>query len=69
MDFRIELMDTKIECYEAYDIKSLEAHIEKAIEINKALMLDVQAVSHQTTFDPRSEKMLYTAIVHFRIKK
>lgn len=69
MEFRIDLIDTKIECYEAYDIRSLEAQIEKAVEINKGLMLDVQAVSHQTSFDPRKEKMLYSAIVHFRIKK
>ncbi|MFF2886798.1 DUF2536 family protein [Paenibacillus sp. NPDC057967] len=69
MEFRIDLIDTKVECYEAYNMKSLEAQLEKAIEINKALMLDVHAVSHQTTFDPRSEKMLYSAMIHFRIKK
>jgi len=69
MEFRIDLIDTKVECCEAYDMKSLEAQIEKAIEINKALMLDVHAVSHQTTFDPRREKMLYSAMIHFRLKK
>lgn len=69
MDFRLDLIETKIECFEASNMQSLETQIAQAIEINKALMLDVHAVSHQATYDPRSEKMKYTAIVHFRLKK
>lgn len=69
MDFKLDLIETKIEIFEASNIKSLEEQIEKAIETNKALMLDVHAVSHQATYDPRSEKMRYTAVVHFKLKK
>lgn len=69
MEFKLDLIETKIECFEAANLKSLESQIEKAIEINKALMLNVHAVSHQTTFNPRSEKMHYSAVVHFKLKK
>ncbi|MFD0588105.1 DUF2536 family protein [Paenibacillus sp. GCM10027627] len=69
MDFRIELIETKIECYEASDLKTLESLIEKAIDINKALLLDVHSVSHQAAFNPRTEKMHFSAIVHFKLKK
>jgi hypothetical protein len=69
MEFRLDLIETKIECFEASNLKSLEEQIGKAIEVNKALMLDVHAVSHQAVFDPRSEKMRYSAVVHFRLKR
>lgn len=69
MDFKLDLIETKIEFFEAGDLKSLEALIEKAIDINKALMLDVHTVSHQVTADPRTEKLHYSAVVHFRIKR
>lgn len=69
MEFRLDLFETKIEIFEASNIKSLEEQIAKAVETNKALMLDVHAVSHQAAYDPRTEKMLYTAVVHFKLKK
>ncbi|RIX59376.1 DUF2536 family protein [Paenibacillus nanensis] len=69
MEFKLDLIETKIEFFEASTIQALEERIEKAIETNKALMLDVHAVSHQVTFDPRSEKMRYTAAVHFKLKR
>jgi len=69
MDFKLDLIETKIEIFEAANIKSLEEQIEKAIETNKALMLDVHAVSHQAVYDPSSEKMRYSAVVHFKLKR
>ncbi|WP_424768941.1 YrzA family protein [Paenibacillus sp. sgz302251] len=68
MDFRLDLIETKIEFFEAYDLKSLELKVNQQIEMNKALMLDVFSVSHQTTFNPKMEKMLYSAVVHFKKK-
>lgn len=68
MDFILEKMETKVEFFAAYDLKKLEQDIAERIDINKALLLDVHAVHHQVTFDPNSNKMLYTATVHFKVK-
>jgi hypothetical protein len=69
MDFKLDLLDSKVELYEADDLKSLEGQIERAIDINKALMLDVHSVSHQVVFNPRTERLLYSAVVHFKLKR
>ncbi|MFC0215138.1 DUF2536 family protein [Paenibacillus chartarius] len=68
MDFILDKLETKIELYEAYDIKSLERIIEEQIDKNKALLLEVKSVQHQVTFDPNRSKLLYTALVHFQLK-
>ncbi|WP_214629118.1 DUF2536 family protein [Paenibacillus agaridevorans] len=69
MDFKLDLLDSKVELYEADDLKSLEGQIERAIDINKALMLDVHSVSHQVVVNPRTERLLYSAVVHFKLKR
>lgn len=69
MDFKLELIQDKIELFEAYDAKTLEANIDRQIENNKALLLEVHSVTHHVTFNPSMEKMLYTAVVHFKAKK
>ena len=69
MDFQLDLIDTKIECFEAYSIKELEKQIQAAIEINKALLLDAYAVQHNAVFHPGKEKMMYTAVVHFKLSR
>lgn len=69
MEFSLDLLETKVEFFEASDLMTLETLIERAIEMNKALMLDVHAVSHQMAFNPRTEKPHYSAVVHFRIKR
>ncbi|RCW46488.1 YrzA family protein [Paenibacillus prosopidis] len=69
MDFRLDLIENKIEFFEAYDLKTLELKIDQQIENNKALLLDVFAVNHQAVFNPKTEKMLYSAVVHFKAKK
>ncbi|RAV08333.1 DUF2536 family protein [Paenibacillus contaminans] len=68
MDFILDIIETKIELFEAYDLAALEKKIEEQIEINKALMLDVHKVEHQVTFNPVLNKMLYTALIHFKAK-
>jgi len=68
LDFILDKMETKIEFFEAHSLKALEEQIDQHIQINKALLLDVHAVQHQSVFDPRKEKMLYTAVVHFKTK-
>ena len=68
MDFILDTLETKIEFFEAYDLATLERRIEEQIHNNKALLLDVQAVQHSVTFHPNLNKMLYTAVVHYKIK-
>ncbi|MCA0753783.1 YrzA family protein [Paenibacillus sp. N4] len=69
MDFRLDLIETKIEFFEAYDLKALEQKIDQQIETNKALLLDVYSVTHQTVFNPKTEKIHYSAVVHFKAKR
>ncbi|MGO4374718.1 DUF2536 family protein [Paenibacillus sp. MCAF20] len=69
MDFRLDLLDTKIEFFEATDLKSLERMVNSQIDMNKALMLDVHSISHQVTFHLKMEKMVYSAVVHFKVKR
>ncbi|MFB6365057.1 YrzA family protein [Paenibacillus elgii] len=71
MSFTLALdkIENKIEFFEAYDLKTLEAKIDTQIENNKALLLDVFSISHQVAFDPNAGKMLYSAVVHFKVKK
>ncbi|NMO94334.1 DUF2536 family protein [Paenibacillus lemnae] len=68
MDFSLSRIENKVEFFQSYDLKSLEQQIDSQIENNKALLLDVSAVQHQTVFDPNRSKVLYTAVVHFKAK-
>ncbi|KPV58897.1 hypothetical protein QJ48_13990 [Paenibacillus sp. A3] len=69
MSFTLDRIENKIEFFEAYDLKTLEAKIDAQIENNKALLLDAFSISHQVVFDPNAGKMLYSAVVHFKVKK
>ncbi|MFD0713011.1 DUF2536 family protein [Paenibacillus sp. GCM10027626] len=68
MEFTLDKIETKVEFFEAYSLKALEEQIDRQIQNNKALLLDVHAIQHQSMFDPQREKMLYTAVVHFKLK-
>lgn len=68
MDFILDKIETKIEFFQAYDLRSLESKIEEQIQNNKALLLGVHSVQHTAVFDPNANKMLYTASVHFQMK-
>ncbi|NOU94500.1 DUF2536 family protein [Paenibacillus sp. LMG 31456] len=68
MEFILDKMETKIEFFEAYDLTTLERKMEEQINMNKALLLDVHSVQHHVTFDPNRNKMLYTALIHYKVK-
>lgn len=68
MNIQLDLMDDKIEFFEAGDLNTLEKKIEKQIEVNKAILLEVHSVSHQMAFDQEG-KLFYSAVVHFKRKK
>jgi hypothetical protein len=63
----LDKMENKIEFFEAYDLITLERKINEQIENNKALLMNVFSISHQVVFNPLMNKMLYSAIVHFKI--
>ncbi|GGF95103.1 YrzA family protein [Paenibacillus abyssi] len=68
MSFSLSRIENKIEFFEAYDLITLEQKINIQIENNKALLLDVFSISHNAVFDPNANKMLYSAVVHFKAK-
>jgi len=68
MGFMLDKIEDKVEFFEAFDLKTLEKRIDEQIEMNKALLLSVHHVQHQATFHPLHNKMLYTAVVHFKAK-
>jgi hypothetical protein len=68
MDFILDRIENKIEFFQAYDMKTLERKIDEQVTNNNALMLDVYAIQHHIVFDPNAGKMLYSAVVHFKVK-
>ncbi|MCM3663908.1 YrzA family protein [Mesobacillus subterraneus] len=68
MEFHFDLIEDKVEFFEAVDLKTLEKKVNKQIEINKAIMLSVHHVSHQMHIDEKG-RLFYSAVVHFKAKK
>jgi hypothetical protein len=68
MNFHFDLIEDKVEFFEALDLKTLERNINQQIEINKAIMLSVHHVSHQMHLDDNG-RLFYSAVVHFKAKK
>ncbi|MEA3573882.1 DUF2536 family protein [Peribacillus frigoritolerans] len=70
MSFQLDLnlFEDKIEFFEAESIKNLEEKIQSQIEINKAIMLQVESVSHQM-YVSEEGRCFYSAVVHFKAKK
>lgn len=68
MDIQFDLIEDKIEFFEAADLKNLEKKIAAQIEINKAILLSVHSVSHQMQIT-ESGQTYFTAVVHFKRKK
>ncbi|GLF89855.1 hypothetical protein Saga11_11140 [Bacillus safensis] len=64
MGFQLDFLKDKIEFFEAASLKELEQKIQKQIEHNQAILLAVHSVSHQTTVI--DDRILYTAVVHFK---
>ncbi|WP_409301832.1 DUF2536 family protein [Peribacillus sp. SCS-155] len=68
MDFMLDMIEDKIEFFEADSIKSLEEKIRSQIDVNRAIMLEVHSVSHQMYISEEGRKF-YSAVVHFKAKK
>ncbi|MEK8132329.1 YrzA family protein [Paenibacillus filicis] len=68
MEFRLDMIEDKVEFFEAYDLRTLERKVDEQIMNNKALLLQVGSVQHHAAFDPNAGKMLYSAVVHFKVK-
>jgi hypothetical protein len=67
MNFQLDMIQDKIEFFEADSLKSLEKQIQSQIEINKAILLHVHSVSHQMSVTEEGRRY-YSAVVHFKAK-
>lgn len=68
MNISFDLIQDKVEFFEATDLATLEKKINEQIEQNKALMLEVHHVSHQMHVTENGQRF-YSAVVHFKAKK
>ncbi|PEA56482.1 hypothetical protein CON64_03485 [Bacillus pseudomycoides] len=69
MSFTFEMIEDKVEFFEAASLALLEKKINEQIDNNKALMLEVHHISHQMMMDSESKRPYYSAVVHFKLKK
>ncbi|WP_307473266.1 DUF2536 family protein [Cytobacillus purgationiresistens] len=68
MNIHFDIIEDKVEFFEATDLKTLEKKINDQIEMNKSILLTVHNVSHQMHVD-ENRRIFYTAVVHFKAKK
>lgn len=68
MNLQFDLIQDKIEFFEANSLKELEKKINSQIEVNKGIMLAVHHVSHQMHVDGDG-RTYYSAVVHFKLRK
>ncbi|RFU65797.1 DUF2536 family protein [Peribacillus glennii] len=68
MNFHLDLIEDKVELFEADSIKVLEEKIQSQIEANKAILLEVHHVSHQMHVTEEGRRF-YSALVHFKAKR
>ncbi|WP_028402875.1 YrzA family protein [Ectobacillus panaciterrae] len=69
MGFSFDMLEDKIEFFEAADLPTLEKKVNEQIDHNRALLLEVKSVSHQMHVDRESKRPYYSAVVHFKLKK
>ncbi|MDE5413752.1 DUF2536 family protein [Alkalihalobacterium chitinilyticum] len=69
MQIHLDVIEDKVECFEARSLKELEKQMNEQIDNNKVLMLQVHHVQHTVHIDQRTSLPIYTAIVHFKAKK
>jgi hypothetical protein len=67
MNFQFELIEDKVEFFEANNLKTLQKKIESQIDENRAILLSVQSVSHQMHVNENGQTY-FTAVVHFKKK-
>ncbi|WML45481.1 YrzA family protein [Neobacillus sp. PS3-40] len=68
MNFHLDLIEDKIEFFEANSLKNLEKKISEQIDINRAILLTVYSVTHQMLLTDNGQPY-YSAVVHFKLKK
>ena len=68
MNFTFDLIEDKVEFFEASDLQTLEKKINEQIEHNKAILLEVHHVSHQMYVAENGQRY-YSAVVHFKAKR
>jgi len=68
VNFTFDLIEDKVEFFEASDLQTLEKKINEQIEHNKAILLEVHHVSHQM-YVAESGQRYYNAVVHFKAKR
>ncbi|MGG4468935.1 DUF2536 family protein [Paenibacillus alvei] len=68
MNFQLDIIKDKVEFFEGDSLSTIEKKITEQIEINKAILLDVHSVNHQTTLQENG-RPYHTVMVHFKIKK
>jgi hypothetical protein len=67
MNFQFELIEDKVEFFEANNLKTLQKKIESQIDENRAILLAVHSVSHQMHVNENGQTY-FTAVVHFKKK-
>ncbi|MBO0959409.1 DUF2536 family protein [Neobacillus sp. MM2021_6] len=67
MNFQFDLIEDKVEFFEATTLKTLQKKIESQIDENRAIMLGVHSVSHQMHVNENGQTY-FTAVVHFKKK-
>ncbi|MEH6941919.1 YrzA family protein [Bacillus sp. JJ722] len=68
MNISFDLIEDKVEFFEATSLKDLEKQIQTQIDLNKSILLCVHSVSHQM-YVSEDGRRLYSAVVHFKNKK
>ncbi|WP_207627496.1 MULTISPECIES: DUF2536 family protein [Bacillaceae] len=67
VNFQFDLIEDKVEFFEATTLKTLQKKIESQIDENRAIMLGVHSVSHQMHVNENGQTY-FTAVVHFKKK-
>ena len=67
MNFQLDIIEDKVEFFEATELEVLEKKIEVKIEENKMILLGVHSVSHQMYVNEKGQTY-FTAVVHFKKK-
>jgi len=67
VNFQFDLIEDKIEFFEANNLKTLQKKIESQIDENRAILLRVHSVSHQMHVNENGQTY-FTAVVHFKKK-
>jgi len=67
VNFQLDLIEDKIEFFEANNLKTLQKKIESQVDENRAILLGVHSVSHQMHVNENGQTY-FTAVVHFKKK-